>query len=279
MSAQDTPDNMRQQPKTSSDNSLFRGKWSWLAAPLMVISLLFHVALLFVPLPTPETTDTEPEEEDLPEEETPEILSLAAIEIPEPPPPEQPQQPPEQAPPPSGGTPPPPDPEQLPENLEELPQDDGLEELTDPLDLEDGSFDAARQEALVGGGRQNLGASEFGSINSDPGLIVAFVQDQGLQAGVNQDCFLAGLDPQIGLIPVENALDVMLLTNNADFVPGTLCNNGFCTDHLDAGNYCGAPLYELRENGIPQFYVSVVEIGNGGSALAILWGENPNSVI
>lgn len=285
MPAPDTLERPSQQSEVPSISTApQRRKWGWLVAPLMAVSLIFHVALLFVPLPAPDTAEEEVDEEPLPEpEETPEILSLSTVEIPEPPP-EQPQQAPSpEQPTPTGGTPAPPNPDQLPENLDEF--EDTEEDFEDDRSLEDkddtgGSFDPNRQSALADIGRGNWGGSEFAKANADPSqipIIVGFIQsDWPTTLDIGQ--FLAVLDPNTGIQPVSPGIDALFLPQNTGFIPDTLCDElGYCTGYNSVGNYAGAPLYELLDNGTPQLYASVVGLGEGGSAaVAVIWASNPN---
>ena len=257
-------------------------RWQWLVAPLMGISLILHGALLFVPIPSWDLIAEEVVEEEPPpeEEEAIEILSLSDLPALEEPPPEQPPEPPPEQPaaPPPDAVPPPPEPSQIEEAPpEELPIEEDL-----PLPEEDlfpdelgGAFDAARQQALAGQGRQNLTGSEFGKFNDDPGLIADYILQSGLRGGADPNCFFARLDPQYGITPVAGVIDTFTVARSPDFVPDTLCENGFCTSHALVGNYCNSPLYELQEDGESQFFASVNEMGSGGSAIVSLWAADP----
>ncbi|NER80815.1 MAG: hypothetical protein F6K42_14840 [Leptolyngbya sp. SIO1D8] len=245
----------------------------------MAISLVFHIALLFFPLPSPETVEEDLETETIEgDEEAVDILSLSDITPPEPPP-EQPQEepPPEDpAPPPSGAVPPPPDPEQV----EEAPLEIEEEDITPPEDdllppEAGGAFDAARQQALAGQGRQRLTGSEFGGLNEDPTFVAEYIQLYGLKGNVDPNCFFDRIDPQYGLTPVQGVIDTLTVARNPDFVPDTLCENGFCTNHIPVGDYCNAPLYELQDNGESQFFASISEMGSGGSSIVALWVADP----
>lgn len=264
-------------------------RWQWLIAPLMGCSLLLHMALLFVPLPSlaPAAEETTEEEAIEADEAAPiDILSLSDIAVPEPeslpePPSEpsqQPQQPaPAPQPQPTGTVPSPPQPEQI----ENAPPQDTSEDVLpeeDDLGQEDatGAFDPARQSNLAGSGRANLSSTEFGKLNSgDPGLIAALILQQGLKDGVNPDCFFAEINPQRGLTPVQNVIDTVTVARNIDFVPDALCSAGYCTAYEEIGNFCNAPLYQLLDNGSPQFFASLLEPGGGGSVVVSLWTADP----
>lgn len=104
------PDAPERPPSTSIRSAGWR--WQWLMAPLMGISILLHIALLFVPLPSFTPPAEEVAAEAAPEEEEDaaiDILALSDIAAPEPPP-----EPLVEAPPPSAAQAPPPPPEAVP---------------------------------------------------------------------------------------------------------------------------------------------------------------------
>ncbi|MGF1457942.1 MAG: hypothetical protein ACFBSG_02850 [Leptolyngbyaceae cyanobacterium] len=281
----------KQTPQEPVPAKVATRKWRWqmLIAPLMGISVALHIALLFVPLPTPdEAEEAETEEEVEEEEEAPvDILTPSELPAPEPPPeeppPEQPQPSQPETPAPPAEVPPPPDPEQVQPAPDPAPEEDVFPEEDDfPEEQGGGSFDPARQSALAGGGRQNLGSTEFGSLNQgDPGLIAAYIDQDGLKGGVDPGCFFAEIDPSPdtgGLTPVNGVIDTVVVTQNIDYVPEVLCNSGYCTSQALVGEFCGARLYELQDNGVPQLYASLMEPGGdrgGGAVVVALWTSDP----
>ena len=197
-----------------------RWRWQWLIAPLMGISIVLHIALLFMPLPSFDNLDEEVAENTSEEEEDApiDILSLSEIAAPEPPPeppPEQSQPEPEpQAPPPAGAIPPPPDPEQI----EEIPLEEAFVE--DEIPIEEGfedpapSFDAGAATNQFVGDISELGVvdytAEFGLPTPDllrnPGNAACFIDPSGAPASTVRVANWLDKEPQTLLR--ENLQDV-----------------------------------------------------------------------
>ena len=268
-------------------------RWQWLIAPLMGISIILHIALLFVPLPSLEDAaeeTVEAEEEPEVDEEAPiDILSLSEIEVPDPPPeppPEQPQPQPESPPPPSTAVPPPPDPaapveEPLPEEEffeEELPPEDGVEEPPQS------SFDPARQQALLG---------QTGGINAEFDQTEYFPLYAWNPTGDNSPAYLGGWDPQrhncffSSIQEMDYQLDpradrLKYLSRNYGLIVNQDLPRTFPGQAIVEvpGGYCGEALFEIQESAQPTgIYVSAIGIGPGdppGSVLLIFWTSNPN---
>jgi hypothetical protein len=248
-------------------------RWQWLIAPLMGISILLHMALLFVPLPALDSSAEETVEEEAPEtdDEAPiDILSLSDIAAPEPPPeppPEQPQPQPEpQPPPPSGAVPPPPDPaapvEELPPEEEffeeELPPEEGLE---DPQP----SFDPGAATEQFVGDISGLGVvdytSEFGL--PDP----EFLREPG-----NASCFINPSGGAAAGVRVANWLDKepqTLLRENLQDVYGP---RGITFEELPP--FCGERYFRaFTAEGQPFMTFSLVTLE--GSTLLVVWDTPP----
>jgi hypothetical protein len=248
-------------------------RWQWLIAPLMGISILLHIALLFVPLPTQTIAGEDAEETETSEadEEGPiDILSLSDIAAPEPPPeppPEQPQQQPQQqAPPPAGAVPPPPDPEQVVEDLpaeedvfeEELPIDEGLGDAPP-------SFDTGAATDQFIGDISGLGVvdytSEFGLPTPD------LLRNPGHAA-----CFIDPSGGAVAGVRVANWLDKepqTLLRENLQDVYGP---RGITFNEMSP--FCGERYFQaFTAEGQPFMTFSLVQLQ--GSTLLIVWETPP----
>ena len=252
-----------QAPKSKAGGP--RWRWQWLIAPLMGLSIFFHIALLFVPLPTP----TLPEEDDIKEEVAEEedapidILALSDIAAPEPlpePPQEQPQQQ-TQAPPPPDAVPPPPDPQQVPEApVENLPPvDDGFDENVPP------SFDPVAATDQFIGDLSGLGVEEY---TSQLGLPTPDL----LRNPGNAGCFL---DPGGGAVAgarVANWLDKepqTLLGENLQEVYGP---RGITFEELPP--FCGERYFRgITAEGEAFMTFSLVTLN--GSTLLVVWSVPP----
>lgn len=260
------------------------GRWQWLVAPLMAISLVLHVLLLFVPLPEPETVvEEEPTEADLPaEEEAVDILSISDIPAPEPPsepPPEQPQPPPEAPPPPAGAVPPPPDPEQIVEEefleeefeAEELPLEDDF-----PEEETTGGFNPAVQAEIAG---------RAGGINPEFNLTANFPSDAWDLGGAGlsywspdqQACFFAALDEATyQMVPGTDRL--LYLARNIDLVVDEDLKTKTYPDRdlvEDPNGWCGGRFFEVQANGASDgVWVSALEPAPA-TTLLILWTADP----
>ena len=137
------------------------------------------------------------------------------------------------------------------------------------------AFNPSRQEELRTTAQQNLNDSEFGSVNSDPGLVAGII-DSGWPEGIERDAFLSDLNPESGPTPVDGATDAFVLTRNADLTPDSLTELYSVESELASEDYQGAPLYELSDNGVPQLFASVIGIGAGNSStLVVIWPSDP----
>jgi len=257
-----------ERPKSKSVSPGWR--WQWLIAPLMGFSIILHIALLFVPLPS-----LAPPAEELTAEETPEedeeapidILALSEIAAPEPPPetpPEQPQQAQAQAPPPPDAVPPPPDPQQVPEAP-------SAEVVNEPPPIEEGldnappSFDPAATTDQFLGDLSGLGVQDY---TSELGL----PPPEYLRNPGNAACFL---DPSGGLVPgvrVANWLDKepqTLLRENLQDVYGP---RGITFEELPS--YCDERYFRgVTAEGQPFITLSLVTLE--GSTLLVVWETPP----
>lgn len=275
-------------PELSKPRSATRQwHWQWLLAPLMGISVVFHIALLFVPLPSLAPQAAEVEEPEVPEEEEDDpidILSLSDIEVPEPPsePLAEPA-PSEATAPPPDAVPPPPDPNQVPDTLPESLPEDQLPEATGPEETPPAStFDPARQQALLG---------QAGGINAE------FDQTQYFPLyawnPANQPAaYLAGWDPQrlncfFSLIDEMNyELDpragrLKYLTRNYGLIVNEDLPRTFPGQQVvpDPNGYCGEDFFVINENGAPAgVYVSAIGVGEGNppaNVILVFWVEDP----
>ncbi|HEY9889526.1 MAG TPA: hypothetical protein V6D02_14065, partial [Candidatus Obscuribacterales bacterium] len=132
--------------------------------------------------------------------------------------------------------------------------------------------DPAQQEELLQAGRERVLADALGSLNGDAALAAAVV-DSGWPDDLDRACFLAAADGE--LAPAEQASDVVILSQNADRAPASLAEL-YQVQAEAAGEYCGAPLYELQVDGTVQLFASVVGFGAGNSnALVVLWPADP----
>jgi hypothetical protein len=260
-----------------------RFSWRLLLAPLLGMSLVLHIGLLFIPLPAWDQTANPQEEEPPPEEEeTTEIISLNDIpvtpETAEPPAPqsEQPQQPR----PASANTAAPPRPDQIPENFvvsEDAQENQPL--AADPPPEGPVAFDPDRQQALAGGARSSLTGTSFGQLNADPATLAAYL-DNYWNSGkfaplVDQTCFFTGFGgrPQL----VDGAYDVLVSNRNVDIfrnedLPGLIQG-----EIVEAGVFCNAPLSEIQQEGVTTSFISVLGVGtaNTSSAVVIFWSSDP----
>ena len=260
-----------------------RFSWRLLLAPLLGMSLVLHIGLLFIPLPAwDQPPNTEAEEPPPAEGETTEIISLNDIPVapataePPTPPPEQPQQPR----PASANRAAPPRPDQIPENVVVSEEAQDNQPLTADPPLEGPiAFDPDRQQALVGGARSGLTGTNFGQLNADPAAVAAYL-DNYWNSGkfaplVPQDCFFTGFGgrPQL----VDGAYDVLISNRNVDIfrdedLPGLIEG-----EIVDAGVFCHAPLSEIQQAGVTTSFISVFGVGtaNTSSALVIFWSRDP----
>ncbi|NER80814.1 MAG: hypothetical protein F6K42_14835 [Leptolyngbya sp. SIO1D8] len=144
-----------------------------------------------------------------------------------------------------------------------------------PTVLAGTAFDPARQDTLMKAGRQNVENNSLGSLNNNEPDLIITILEAGWPEAIDKSCFLSESDPEAGLVPTEEAEDVVILSQNADRVPDTIAEL-YGVDLTAVGDYCGAPLYELKENGLSQLFASIVGFGTGNSnALVVLWFSDP----
>ena len=242
-------------------------RWRWLVAPLMGISFILHLALLFLPIPAWNIAAEETVEEETPadaEEEPIDILSLADIAAPDPPP-EQPPDPPQQqqqAPPPSGAVPPPPDPSQV---IEEPIEEDVYEEepLIDDEATENFDSGPATEEFL--GDLSGLGVVDY---TAEYGL----PPPDYLRRPENASCFMTPDGNVVPGVRASNWLDKepqTLLRENLQDVYGP---KGITFAELDA--FCGERYFQASTaEGQPFMTLSLVQLE--GSTLLIVWETPP----
>jgi hypothetical protein len=237
----------------------------------MGISVILHIALLFVPLPTFNTAAEETVEDDRSEanEEAPiDILSLSEIAAPEPPPesPPEPPQPaqPEPQPLPSGAVPPPPDPTQPP------PAEDTIPEAPPPVeaDLDEDpapSFDAGAATQEFVGDISGLGVVDY---TDEFGLPEPrFLRNPG-----NAGCFMDPSGGPVAGVRVANWLDKepqTLLRENLQDVYGP---RGITFEEMPA--FCGERYFQAyTAEGQPFMTISLVTLE--GSTLLVVWDTPP----
>lgn len=245
-------------------------RWQWLVAPLMGVSFAMHFALLFVPIPESQLVEEEVEEEEPPEEEeTLEILSLSEIPIPEPP--AEPQEPEPEAPQPANDAPPTLD--QVEELPDDFPEEDDFQD-DDFQDDQDGGFQAKQKANQA---TRRLAGDNFSAASTAE--IARDIELDWQNTGLSQDCFLSVVDSSQGIVePATGGLAVHYVKRNVDLIPETLCGTaGYCSTpdaYASAGQYCGAPVYELITDGEAPLFASVVETLKG-VGLAIIWENFP----
>lgn len=288
MSEPDTLEKIEPIPVPAKAGRKLPWRWQWLIAPLMGISLLLHVALLFVPLPEPDIAEEENIEEELPpEEEAVDILSLSDIPVPEPPP-----EPPAQEPPPAEPAPAPaaaapvPDPDQIPDNL---PEPDPAAEPDPELDPElepepdpQPQFDPAVQSDLFNRSG-NIGGNPRGASFDLTGDFLKFAWDskgEGIQTWPQEqrNCFFAAIDASNYTL-AAGVNKLKFLARNAGEVVTEDLPVTFSTENLaeDPNGYCGGRFFEVQNaNGPTGVWVSVLE-PSGGTALVLLWESDPRA--
>ncbi|NJN21634.1 MAG: hypothetical protein HC812_11215 [Leptolyngbya sp. RL_3_1] len=270
------PQTLEKSPATHVAAQPRKRNWGWLVAPLMGMSFVLHIGLLFLPLPAQETVEEEALEEEAPAEE-PEILSLSAVDLP-PEPVETPPQPEQSAAPPPAGDAAPRVPDDIPANLADtsFEDNDGFEDEPVPVEPEGpGAFDPERQRALLGAARQYLDQSEFGGINSNPGLVGASIA-AGWPNSVDSGCFFERFEPEPQ--PARGASDAMFFTRNLGLVRANELPSLVQGELFQQGNYCNAEFYEVLQNGVSVLFLSLIGIGDGnppGSAVAVFWASDP----
>jgi|GEM_PF-3527624 len=135
------------------------------------------------------------------------------------------------------------------------------------------AFDPDQQAAIIAAGRQAAEDDPLGALNNDPGLALA-VLDSGWPESIDRACFLAESDAS-DLVPAEGAADVVILSQNTERAPETVAAF-YGAEPSPAGDYCGAPLYELKVQGVSQLLASLVGFGAGNSnTLLVLWQTDP----
>ncbi|MEM6838662.1 MAG: hypothetical protein AAF609_17625 [Cyanobacteria bacterium P01_C01_bin.120] len=278
-----------QKPKTVPPASASgrQWHWQWLVAPLMGFSVVLHIALLFVPLPTPAPPEEkEVEEAEIKDEEAIDILSLSDIEAPEPlaeQPPEQPQQSAAQSP----DAVPPPDPTQVPESSPEqsseapLPVDDGLQQVTE-------KFDFTRRQTILSqsdGINAQFDRTEYfpvyawnpGSADpvDDPGEYAAYLAGWQPQ---RYNCFFSSIDEfNYQLDPRADRLKY--LSRNYGLVVNQDLPRTFAGQEIiqEPDGYCGEDFFTVYEGGVATgIYVSAIGVGPGdGNVILIFWAADP----
>jgi hypothetical protein len=271
----DIPDNLRSTPAPRA------WRWQWLIAPIMGISIVLHVVLLFVPIPTFSDSEQEEaieEEPEADEEEVIDILSLSDIAAPEPPPEPPAEAPPQESPPsqplPPDAVPPPPDPAQA----EQLPVDDPIDDsadeggFDDPLPVDDGAedpapppFDPGPSRDVFIGNISNLGVQDYSDNIQD--LDSSFFKRPG-----SAPCFL---DPGGGLVPSVRT------ANWVDKSPQTLMRENFAQGFGGTGitfeelaPFCGEKYFQaFTAAGEPFMKFSMVEMQ--GSTVLVMWDTPP----
>lgn len=297
MPEQDALRKPEQQSAIARQSHKLPWRWHWLIAPLMGISLILHVALLFMPLPTSDNLDEEVVEEEEPptEEEAVDILSISDIPVPEPPtepPPEQ-LQPPQQSAPPPTAAPPVPDPTQTQELIpEDTAPEETFDEADDGLEEQDSQtgFDPARQTEISG---------RAGGVNPEFNLTAGFPENawnlgsEGLSywPPQQQSCFFSSIDPGSGAIdpatgkkdpgsyaPVPGVDRLLYLSRNIGLVVEEDLKQKTYPDKdlvQDPNGWCGGDFYEVQANGTPEgVWISVLEPARA-TALIIIWTSDP----
>ncbi|MEM0981252.1 MAG: hypothetical protein AAGH78_13375 [Cyanobacteria bacterium P01_H01_bin.58] len=270
MSDQDSPTEPIVDPPTARRKMIWR--WQWLVAPLMGVSFAMHFALLFVPIPKSQLLPEEAREEELPEEEEIlEILNLSEIPIPEAP--AEPQEPEPEAPQPANDAPP------TLDQVEELSDEDIFQEEDDfqEDDLQDDQSERFQAKQKANQATRRLASDNFSAASTAE--IARDIELDWQKTGLNRDCFLSVVDSSQGVVePATGGLAVHYVKRNVDLIPETLCGAaGYCStsdNYASAGNYCGAPVYELITDGEAPLFASIVETLKG-AGLAIIWENLP----
>ncbi|MGF1523387.1 MAG: hypothetical protein ACFBSF_13815 [Leptolyngbyaceae cyanobacterium] len=262
MSDPDTLEKVKVMDKPASPRkSIWR--WQWLIAPLMGVSVVLHIVLLFVPIPSTNlASEDEIEEEELEsaaeEEEVIDILNLSEITAPEPPPEEEPPPQEQQAPPPPAeNVAPNLDPTQIPPETPEAvpPVDDGA--------ATQAFVDASRDQFI--GGLDNLGVADY---TSQFGLPEPKLFRRPDSAG----CFIDASGNPAPNIRVLNWIDKepqTLLQENLQAVYG---QSGVA--FVEQSSYCSERYFYLyAPNG--EFFMAMSLVQMEGSALLVGWETRP----
>ena len=275
-----------------------RSRWlRLLLAPLLLLSVVAHLALLFIPLPSRPVTKTD---EDAAEEEFVDLLSISSIAAPEPEP--EPDlssaPPPESAQPPAAAAPTAPTaPTQpiVPEVFPDTPPPESTP-VDNPI-AADPAFEPAPEPAPVFVQEEEVvelftrltrgsGDSDFDSTaTSFPAI--AYLTPRGIRewSAAEQACFFTQInDTDFRLRP--QAASLRYLTRNVQFIenqdiPRTFPAPEFAVSGV-AGGYCNRPLYQVLRNGQPYVFVSVAGVGVGAtgqqaSGLVIIWTSDPRT--
>jgi len=249
----------------------------------MGLSLLVHIALLFMPIPNPER-DLESTEEETPseEEEAIDILSISELPTLETPSAERsPEQP---SPPESSAQDQliPPDLDQ-PVGSDDIPVDEplldeeGAQDNNVPENEDKPQFDPNRQATLL---------DQTGGINVEFDGTADFPQNiwpLGYLQNLNLECFFTEITSNSYRLRPE-ANQVKFFRRNYGLVvtedlPLTFANQTL----IDVPEgYCGEQLFEIQDNGVPTLYVSTIKIGPGNppaSIVLIFWTVDPRDEI
>ncbi|MGF1570743.1 MAG: hypothetical protein ACFCVD_22160 [Nodosilinea sp.] len=269
-------------------------RWAFvrtILAPLFMISLAFHGALLLLPTPSkPEPSPEELEAEAEAEADAPvDLLSISSLATTEPEqPPDVPAEPAASPPPATAAAPQVPSQPVVPETYpEERPPEAPSPEDQPPADFINDSatdppvtgFDPNRQAQVVGGalgaiGREP-GKSNFDLTDQFPGDIWDLYISQWPAA--QRQCFFTAIDQASYTLPPQ-AADLRYLSRNIQLVeqqdiPRTFA--GQAVQPLGAA-YCNQSFFEVVDDGTPILWVSLVPVSPGGSTtLVIFWTADP----
>ena len=271
---------------------------TFLKRPVIWMALAFHGALLILPAVDLSAPKVEEVVETEPEEEVPiEAVSLSDILAPEepvPPPPEEPQAPPPEAAPPPAVVAPPVLTE-VPEQLDELIDDEPLDEFDDePLDEFDDNgdeqsfaFDPAQQSALNSSLTQFLGSSREGTSNFDvTDQWVNIDPTNSVLMGFRADDIANVVDPYAFFtfdsinagtyLPLPEATFKQISRNielvSREGLGQALTNAGM--SQVDEGLYGGHPFYGVYSaDGQPVNYISLIDLK--GTTLVFVWPSDP----
>lgn len=265
-------------------------------APLFLISLGLHGALLVVPMPSESDPSSLPEAEEVQEDEPIDLLSISSLATPEPELPVEP--PPTEAPPPEpapqAAAPQAPTqpvvPETFPEEpppepaAEELPPEEEVveEELAVPEpESQSLGFDPERQSQLVSNAAGSLGRepgkSNFDLTDQFPGDIWDLYVSQWDSA--RHQCFFSSIDrSDYTLAP--GVADLRYLSRNIREIERTDIPRTFPNQTINplGSTYCNEPFFEILEGETPILWLSLVPVSPGGSTtLVIIWQQDPRA--
>jgi hypothetical protein len=276
------------------------GRVAWgrmLLAPLLALSVVAHLALLFMPLPSRSVAEVK---EETAGEEFVDLLSISSLPAAEPepelpPPLEQPL--PESAPPPASQATVPPAPTQ-PVMAEVSPDMPPPETATVNSVAATENFDPAPEQpvAVVQEAEvieiftsltRGAGDSDFDSTETSfPAIAYLTRGGIGGWSPAEQGCFFEQIDADNYRLRPQ-AVSLRYLTRNEQFirnedVPRTFQATQYQVSDLPGG-FCNRTLFQVLRNGQPFLFVSVVGIGVGapgqqGSGLVIIWSQDPRSI-